>query len=239
MKFTVITIAYNEEKNIEETMRSVLGQDYKDMEYLIIDGASSDGTVKKAEELTKKSERNVKIYSEPDFGIYNAMNRGITRASGDYVVFMNAGDTFYGEKVLSQMAKKMKQHGLAIYYGYAYLMRNGKCQRIKDYSKETRTVYGALLKGWIPVHQSIAAPIEILRRHYFNEDYEIRADYDWFLKCYKEGVRLIDLGFPVCRYDCSGVSSRATIKKRLQKETRMIRRKAYPIMSRIYEMYGL
>lgn len=239
MKFTVITIAYNEEKNIAETMHSVLEQDYKDMEYLVMDGASPDHTVAIAEKLAKESGRNVKIYSEPDFGIYNAMNRGIARASGDYIIFMNGGDSFYNNKVLTNIRKKAGQNGTAIYYGHAYLMQKGRCLCVKKFPKEMKVIQEALLKGWMPVHQSIAAPAGALKRHYFNEDYIIRADYDWLLKCHKERVRFVDLDFPVCRYDCSGISSRAAFKERMQQETAMIRRKLYPVMGRIYEMYGL
>lgn len=238
MKFTVITIAYNEEKNIAETMQSVLSQDYKDLEYLVIDGASSDHTVETAQKLAEESARDVKIYSEPDFGIYNAMNRGITRASGDYVIFMNAGDCFYNTAVLSNIAREITQNRTAIYYGQAFLMKNGRCQRIKNYSKEIKSVYDALLRGWIPVHQSIAAPTSVLKSNYFDEVYAIRADYDWIIKCHKNGIGFIDLNFPVCRYDCSGISSRTKFKKRLWKETTIIRRKHYPVMARIYEWFG-
>ena len=89
MKFTIITVAYNEERGITETVRSVLKQDYRDFEYLIIDGNSSDKTVEIVTNLIKKSDKDVKLFSEPDLGIYNAMNKGIQKASGDFVIFIS------------------------------------------------------------------------------------------------------------------------------------------------------
>ena len=138
-------------------MQSVLGQDYDGLEYLIIDGGSSDNTVETAKKLAKESGRDVKIYSEPDFGIYNAMNRGITRASGDYVIFMNAGDSFYKDTILSDIAEQIQQNGKAVYYGQAYLMKNGRCV-----GKNT-TKHKMLLKGKMPIHQSVASPLSLMK----------------------------------------------------------------------------
>lgn len=233
MKFTVITIAYNEEKTIADTVKSVLAQDYPRLEYLILDGNSSDNTVGIAEELTGGSGRDVKIYSESDFGIYNAMNRGIVRASGDYVIFMNGGDSFCNNKILSDIEKSISQNGVAIYYGQACLLRRGRMAGINN------TKHNRLLKGNMPIHQSIAAPLPLLKKYYFNEKYKIRADYDWILRCYRDRVKFIDLNFPVCKYDCSGISARARAKKLLGQETIMIRRDVYPVIGRIYEMLGL
>ena len=235
MKFTVITIACNEENNIAETMQSVLSQDYKDLEYLVIDGASSDHTVEIAKKLAHESGRDVKIYSEPDFGIYNAMNRGIARASGDYVIFMNAGDSFFGDTVLSDIEKRIRQRGRAIYYGKACLTRFGRDRRIKDFSQWGDSVYHALMEGHMPTHQSIAAPTDALRNHYFCEEYKIRADYDWLLKCYRDGIRFVNLDFVVCRYDYSGLSTKAMRDHSLQEETVIIRNKNYPVMGRVYQ----
>lgn len=233
VKFTVITIAYNEENSIAETMQSVLRQDYKDLEYLVIDGASSDHTVEIANKLAEESGRDVKIYSEPDFGIYNAMNRGITRTSGDYVIFMNAGDSFCCDTVLSDIEKRIRQHGKAVYYGQAYLMRNGHC------TGKNVTEHKRLLRGNMPIHQSIAAPLPLLKKYYFNEEYKIRGDYDWILRCYKSGAKFVNMNFPVCRYDGSGLSARASMKKLLRQETLEIRRDIYPVIGRICEQFGM
>ena len=233
MKFTVVSIAYNEEKSIAETVQSVLEQDYGNLEYLVLDGNSSDNTVKIVRELADESKREVKIYSEDDFGVYNAMNRGIVRASGDYVIFMNGGDSFCNNKILSDIAKSIRQNGVAIYYGQALLLRRGRVAGINN------TNHNRLLRGNMPIHQSIAAPLPLLKKYYFNEKYKIRADYDWILKCYKDRAKFINLNFSVCKFDCSGISARAKAKKLLRQETIIIRRDIYPIIGRIYEMLGM
>ena len=240
MKFIVVTVVYNGEKWIAETVKSVLKQDYEKLEYIIIDGNSSDNTVNIAKKIISTSGRNVNIYSEPDFGIYNAMNRGIVRASGDYIMFMNAGDSFYNCAVLSNIAKQIKEHGNAIYYGQANLMKNGKCTgKNNNLSERSYLKYNTLMKGCMPIHQSIAAPLYILKKYIFNEEYKIRADYDWLLRCCKDGVRLINLNFVVCNYDSSGVSARAKYKKIMKYETRLIRIRNFPVLGRIYDILDM
>lgn len=101
---SVITICYNAEKEIESTMISVLEQSFKDIEYIIVDGASKDGTMNKVRQiLTRYPNSNVQITSEPDKGIYDAMNKGIKKASGEWVILMNSGDTFLDNKVLENV----------------------------------------------------------------------------------------------------------------------------------------
>lgn len=236
MKFTVVTVAYNEEKCIAKTVKSVIRQDYDNLEYLIIDGNSSDRTVTIAKNLSNESDRDVKIYSENDFGIYNAMNRGIVRASGDYIMFMNAGDSFCNSTVLSNIVKQINRDSNALYYGKSCLLKNGRIKGTNDLLRYYRSEYKALIRGIMPVHQSIAAPLYLLKRYYFNEEYKIRADYDWLLKCYKDGIRFVNLGFFVCKYDCSGISERAKSKKLLEEETKIIRRKNFPMVAKIYEI---
>ena len=136
MKFTIITVAYNEERGITETVRSVLKQDYRDFEYLIIDGNSSDKTVEIVTNLIKKSDKDVKLFSEPDLGIYNAMNKGIQKASGDFVIFINAGDQLYDRFVLKKLSRFINQKGNRIYYGKIYRVHCSRgIDRVKDFSK--------------------------------------------------------------------------------------------------------
>ena len=236
MKFTIVTIVRNGEKFIMQTIKSVLEQDYENLEYLIIDGNSSDSTVKIVTELAKESGRDVMIYSEPDFGIYNAMNRGIARASGEYIIFMNAGDSFWSSGVLTAMEKRIRRNGKAIYYGKACLMKNGRRIGFKDAAALGQTVFDMLMKGRMPAHQSIVAPTDTLRANYFNEQYKIRADYDWLIRSYKDGVKFVNLDMVVCNYDYSGFSSKAIEDHTLQAETSLISKKNYPVAGRIYEL---
>lgn len=96
-----------------------------------------------------------------------------------------------------------------------------------------------LLSGKMPTHQSIAAPVSLMKKCYFNEIYKIRSDYDWILKCYKAGMKFVEMDFPVCRFDNSGLSTRASAKTRSRQETVVIRRDIYPIIGRIYDSLGM
>ena len=100
MKVSVITVCYNAEEDIEKTLLSVIKQSYKDFEYIVVDGKSKDRTM---EIVNRYSKRITRMASELDTGIYNAMNKGVRMATGDYCIFMNAGDTFAGAEVLKQV----------------------------------------------------------------------------------------------------------------------------------------
>ena len=105
-KISIITVVYNDVEHIEETIKSVISQDYQNIEYLVIDGNSTDGTL----EICKKySESISRIVSESDTGIYNAMNKGVKLASGEWLFFLNSGDVFYDEKVISNIFKNERQ----------------------------------------------------------------------------------------------------------------------------------
>ena len=113
IRFTVVTITYNAEPVLERTVQSVLRQTYEGVEHLIIDGASKDRTMEvaeryKAESDASDTEHKVIIQSEPDHGIYDAMNKGLTQASGDYIVYMNAGDFFPQDDTLEQIAHRAR-----------------------------------------------------------------------------------------------------------------------------------
>ncbi|WP_305140405.1 glycosyltransferase, partial [Paramuribaculum intestinale] len=117
--FSIITVSYNAVGDIERTVRSVMEQDFRDFEYLIIDGASKDGTPKKAAEITGRyDDINVTIISEPDSGIYDAMNKGLDRAVGEYLIFLNAGDAFHDTDTLSVLSRAIESNNLpGIVYG--------------------------------------------------------------------------------------------------------------------------
>lgn len=241
VKITVITVCYNAENEIEKTVKSVLNQSYVNMEYLIIDGKSSDHTLPLAEKLVSGTDKEVQIYSEKDFGIYNAMNRGIMRASGDYVVFMNAGDSFYDEDVLTRAALFIKDKGYAIYFGKANLeSRTNTRKCLQNFPTEGKNYLDAFLHADMPCHQSIVAPLDCLKLNPFDERYVLRADFDWLVKCYRKGIRLVNMDYIVCRYANNGKSARiGRVSKQLKKESSTILRTHYPVLSRIMYVVDL
>lgn len=234
IKFTVITICYNAEHVISKTMHSVLRQNYLNMEYLIIDGKSDDKTVDIAEEIKQKyPDRDIQIYSEKDFGIYNAMNRGIVRASGDYVIFMNAGDMFYNPDVLRRASRIIEKKGYGIYYGLAYQVRNDKVVGVFDFGKDKRPVLVKLMNAQAPNHQATLAPLSCMKKYYFDESYKYCADVDWLIRCYKGGIRLINMGYPVSRFDMTGVSYRSGVVVNGKNDVYRMIKKQFPIMGQL------
>ncbi len=237
MKFTIITVAYNEERGITETVRSVLKQDYRDFEYLIIDGNSSDKTVEIVTNLIKKSDKDVKLFSEPDLGIYNAMNKGIQKASGDFVIFINAGDQLYDRFVLKKLSRFINQKGNRIYYGKIYRVHCSRgIDRVKDFSKITLNPLHGFLNREMPCHQGIIAPVDSLKKFLFNEEYNFCADFDWLLRCYKAGYKLVNTDCMICKYDNTGLTSRRKNKKQMNKESDKILEKNFPVTYRVLHM---
>lgn len=205
MKITVITVCYNAEDKIRDTVESVCYQTYPDIEYLIIDGASTDGTLDIIQKYSK--DRNIRIYSEKDKGIYNAMNRGISRASGDFVFFLNAGDIFYNEQVLEEAYSYIKEDMDAIHYGKVCLVYSDGTKSMQNFAEGEGTLEEKLLKGIMPCHQCIFAPRKLLEDHYFRETYKIRADYEWLMYSVSRGVACKNMPIVVSYYDTTGISS--------------------------------
>ncbi|HCT92618.1 MAG TPA: hypothetical protein DF613_14750 [Lachnospiraceae bacterium] len=220
LNITVITVCFNEKRKIRETMESVLCQTYPHIEYLVMDGASTDGTVDILREY--ESRGHIRMYSEPDAGVYNAMNRGVARASGDYVFFLNAGDLFFHERVVADMVSHMDGDTAAIYYGKSCMVQADGLKQIVDFSQQEGTLEEKLLVGGMPCHQSIFAPRKLLEEHPFREEYQIRADYEWLLYAVGRGSRCVGVPVTVCFYDAAGISGRIRNYRRWQRESEEI-----------------
>ncbi len=235
IKLSIITPCLNAQSVIEETVKSVLKQTYMDYEYIIVDGASRDRTISIIKEYAPAFQGRMQWTSEKDFGIYNAMNRGIARASGDYVIFMNAGDSFYDRDVLKRVTEQIKKNGTqGIYFGKAWINSGFGKSRIYNFTKCNNSYIVPILNGFMPCHQSIFAPLEVLRYTYFNEKYKIRADFDWVVKSYRLGIKFISLDDVVCNYAGGGISERH--KGQFMKETDEILRKNFSVLYAIKKL---
>lgn len=219
MKLTIITVCFNAEKLIRETVDSVVHQSYKQIEYLIIDGGSTDNTMNILKGYGSLS--FLKIYSEPDFGIYNAMNRGIARATGDFIYFLNAGDVFADGEVLTNVSKYIKDKN-SIYYGKVWCLHGDGKRELADFENVEGTMNEKLAGGYMPCHQAIFSPRKLLVSHYFNESYKIRADYEWLVYCVCKGVPCCSMPYIICNYDMSGMSGSFANKNELNEETQKI-----------------
>lgn len=206
MRITIITICYNAEKEIRKTIESVINQTYNDIEYLIIDGASTDGTIEIIQEYLYDS--RICFFSEKDHGIYDAMNKGIAKATGDYINFMNAGDCFYNMQVLKDVAKKAEQSHKDIYYGNSIFSMRGNVLYYCSPTDRNGVLRAALRKEMIN-HQSMFAKSNLLKKRGFNLNYKIVADFDWLVFTLVHGYSFEKIDITVCCFDRTGLSSKA------------------------------
>lgn len=209
-KISVITVCHNAADTLEKTIQSVLGQTYRNIEYIIIDGGSTDGTV---EIIRRYADRLAYWVSEPDEGIYDAMNKGIERATGEWINFMNAGDYFYSNEILKNVFATSRYGdylvGIAVY-------PNGKYWRPvrKDFS------FKEVFRGGGVNHQA-----SFIQRKLFGDGYDtsnkIIADELFFLEqIVFQGKVYEPLSDIICYYDNRGVSSRKETREEIQRERR-------------------
>ncbi|MCR5357756.1 MAG: glycosyltransferase [Lachnospiraceae bacterium] len=207
--FSVITTCRNAGGSIAKTILSVLEQDFRDFEYIIMDGCSSDDTCKVADSYKDAFAHAgipYMIFSEEDHGIYEGMNHALKHASGDYVNFMNADDCFMGPHTLTDAARAVKEAlsdgkgKPGVFYGDSVAVEFNQTYR---YTKDI-----SLIESRMPFsHQSVFASRELLNEYPFNESYKIGADYDFLLNAYKNGHRFYDLSIQVCKVTLDGLSS--------------------------------
>lgn len=177
-KISVITVCRNCVNEIEATIKSVLSQTYPNVEYLVVDGASTDGTLSV---VSKYKDGIAKFISEPDKGIYNAMNKGVEMATGKWCIFMNAGDKFVSNSVLSEMfALNHPQTETKVYYGNTTFTYEDGSKR----SLKAVTVFPTILRCQPFCHQSAFYNIEKKRDPFFDEEYKIVSDYNTSLWYY-------------------------------------------------------
>lgn len=186
MKITIITATYNSEASISSCIQSVLEQDYPHIEHLIIDGESTDSTLKTVKELQEKHP-NIKLISEPDQGIYDALNKGITQATGEVIGFVHSDDFLASSTVLSQIATQFESSNADGVYGdLQYVDKQNTCKVIR-YWKSCDFKPKLLKKGWMPAHPTLFLKQDIYKKHgIFDLNYKIAADYDFILRIFKE-----------------------------------------------------
>lgn len=196
IKFTIITVCYNASTTIRETIDSVLGQTYQELEYIVVDSKSEDGTVEILQSITDK---RLTFISEKDSGIYNAMNKGLKMASGDYLIFLGADDIFYDKDVLKKVAGKLTGSNDVV-YGDVML-------------KTRQRLYNGAFSRWTwghrnICHQSIFYPKSVYGRYMYNEKYRSVADWDYNLRLLIDGIKFTYIRETICTFnDNDGLSS--------------------------------
>ncbi len=194
MKASVITVCKNAQRSIRETIKSVISQKQKcEVEYIIIDGASTDGTLDVVDEYKKYIDIFV---SERDSGIYDAMNKGLELASGDIIGFLNSGDSYY-ENALSDVINSFESTGADVVYGHVIYLDNGIESRIRRGSEDPST----MLSSMVTCHQGIFVKSDIHKTHPFDTVYRIAADRKMLLDLYLEGYFFYKLDKIIAYYD--------------------------------------
>ncbi len=203
MKFSIITICRNDLAGLRLTYNSVINQSYKNYEWIVIDGNSSDGTVEFLKELNIS---NFNFISEPDKGLYDAMNKGIYRCTGDYMVFMNSGDLFASNETLATLIKEIKPHTkpLLIYGDSIDYQLDGK----KYYRKARH--HNTIYKGMFTQHQSMYfATLPKEEQFTYSYSFKYSSDYQFIIKyinlCKKDSD-IMKLNIPLSQFQLGGLN---------------------------------
>lgn len=223
INFTIITCTFNASKYIDRTLNSVRNQSYPHIEHFIIDGVSKDDTVKKAQTYAYDSRYPVIVKSEPDKGLYDAMNKGIQLAKGDYIIFLNAGDEFAEEDTLTSVAEQLKGKQLpGVIYGNTDIVdENGNFLRKRRLAPPEKLSWRSFKHGMLVCHQSFYAKTAIAQKVPYNLNYKLSADVDWCIRIMKEaeqqGLALWNTHMTLSSYLEGGMSvqsHRASLKER-------------------------
>ena len=210
--FSVVTVSFNCAGLIAKTIESVLRQDYASLEYIVIDGGSTDGT---AEIIREYQDRLAYWCSEPDGGIYQGMNKGIQQAQGDWIIFMNAGDTFADDHVLTQIASYADKERCDILYGDIFTTKDEEL-RLKTASSPCNK------QRMYFCHQAAFVKTSILKATPFNTKFKMSADLFFFKHCRLLGYHFLHVPVTVAVYDSRGISNTQRIKG-LQENIRIVK----------------
>ncbi len=214
---SVITVVYNNVDHIERTMLSVLNQTYPHIEYIVIDGASTDGTLPVIE---KYEARITKLVSEPDNGIYDAMNKGLALATGDYVLFMNSGDEIYAPETVSNVFESADNAD--IYYGETEMINDqGESLGQRRHKAPADFNWRSYKYGMSVSHQAIYIKRALVEP--YDAQYQLSADIDWIIRAAKKAKTIVNVNQYVAKYLVGGMS-KAKHRQSLQERFDIMKR---------------
>ncbi|MFN3955459.1 MAG: glycosyltransferase [Pararhodobacter sp.] len=219
---TVITVCWNAARTLEAAMRSVFGQSYDNIEYIVIDGGSQDGSV----ELLRAHEARIDYFvSEPDDGLYHAMNKGLSLAQGDCILMLNADD-WYEPDTVARLVAARQYSGCDFIGGLArYINADGSSHVLRSMPFDHSVMLRMPLR-----HETMLIPAELYDRvGCYNTEYPIIADYELTIRLFKAGARYYEVAKPLLNFSTGGVSN--TARERLDAETRQLMRQFFPFLS--------
>lgn len=206
MKFSIVTVCYNSAQTIEDTLRSVAAQTGPEIEHILVDGGSRDGTLAIIERYRQSLS---KVISEPDRGIYDAMNKGVRAATGDVIGFLNADDVYAHDNVLDDVAKLMRQDHLDALFGdVEFFHPENPALAVRRYSS-ARFRPERIAWGWMPAHPALFLRHEVFRRvGLFRTDYRIAGDFEFIARAFwRQPLRYRHLSEVLVRMRTGGIST--------------------------------
>lgn len=221
MKISIITITYNSAKTFARALESVQSQTYKDIEHIIVDGASTDGTREMIEAYVQKVQKDkgqgtkeVRRVSEPDDGIYNALNKGIKMATGDIIGFLHSDDVFYSPDSIEKIARAFETEKADIVYGDLQYCKGNKV--VRRWHSNTFNLR-SLKYGWMPPHPTVYVRKEVYEEvGLYDEWFRISADYDMIIRLFQAGYKSYYIPSVLVSMETGGASNKDT-KARLSK----------------------
>lgn len=222
IKFSIITCTYNASEVLQRTLDSVMSQTWGQIEHIIVDGASKDSTMAMAEAYRRRSaeeetEHDIIIKSEPDRGLYDAMNKGLQLATGDYVVFLNAGDVLPTDETLENISNDVNERSdgrlPAVLYGDTNIVdNNGELLRPRRLAPPDNLSWRSFRHGMLVCHQAFYVRTDIAKAEPYNLKYRFSADVDWCIRVMKraekEGLPLLRLPEVVVNYLDGGMTNK-------------------------------
>lgn len=213
MKISIITITYNSAATIEQTIQSVIGQTYKNIEYIIVDGLSKDNTL---EIISRYKDKVSKVISEKDDGLYDALNKGIANATGDVIGILHSDDFYTTNNVLQQVADTFTRKKCDAVYANLYYVDKDNTDKIKRKWHSGNYTEGAFLNGWMPPHPTFFVKREIYNTHgNYYTGFKSAADYEMMLRLiHKHKIKVAYLDEYIVKMRMGGVSN-VNIKNRV------------------------
>jgi len=207
IKVSIITVVYNSIKTIEDAILSVASQTYPAIEHIIIDGASTDSTLSV---ISKHQDKLAYVLSEPDFGIYDAMNKGLRAATGDVIGFLNSDDIYADPTVIAQMVENISTRKVdAVFGDLVYVARNDTTKVLRYY--ESKSFNSEMIaKGWMPAHPTLFFNKQVYEKYgKLKTDYKIAADFEFVARVFsKRDISYYYLPVVMVRMRKGGVSTK-------------------------------
>ncbi|MBK0368793.1 glycosyltransferase family 2 protein [Flavobacterium agrisoli] len=207
MRVTIITVCYNRKATIGKAIESVLEQNYDDIEYIVIDGNSTDGT---KEIIASYGDRIDKYISEPDKGMYDAINKGLQMATGDVIGLMHSDDEFYDKNVVRQIANRFKlQTHIEGIYGNGVYVSNDREERLIRNRIGGRFSLKRIKKGWLPLHPTVYLKKSVIDQNgFYNLDFKIASDTEFLLRyLYKYKIKMAYIDIYIVKMRMGGMST--------------------------------